>query len=330
MERTFKPPDRCCIAALAIAFFVVPSGARGAPSGPGVQDGNASSGETMSSTKAPVRIAYLHHSTGEAIWNGGVPEFITAWNTAHGTDYRITQATYPATDGGYGRLIRLVGPRIGYRLAHLLGPYYPWANYPYDYWNLWVAHTGASRDRGELNLDDLVKDHDVIVFKHCFPVSRVLPDAGPGNVASAEKTLANYKVQYEALRARLHQFPTKRFIVWTGAALLQDQTSPEEAERARQFFDWVKETWDEKGDNIFVWDFHALETEGGLYMKTTYADPAEGDSHPGSQFSRMVAPFIGQRIVDVIEGRGDKASITGRPAAAQAKDGAGASRVTAR
>ena len=40
-------------------------------------------------------------------------------------------------------------------LIRRLARTYPWANYPYDYWNLWVKHTGSSRDRGELNLDDL-------------------------------------------------------------------------------------------------------------------------------------------------------------------------------
>lgn len=99
-----------------------------------------------------VRIAYLHHSTGGNIWAGGVPQFFTSYNTAHGTNYQITSITYPATGGGY-----------------------PWANYPYDYWNLWVNHTGTSQDRGELNLDQLAADYDVIMFKHCFPVQSQYP-----------------------------------------------------------------------------------------------------------------------------------------------------------
>ena len=70
---------------------------------------------------------------------------------------------------------------------------YPWANYPYDYWNLWVNHTGSSQDRGEPNLDQLTASYDVIVFKHCFPVSGIGPDSdcSPASVASQTKTIAN-------------------------------------------------------------------------------------------------------------------------------------------
>ena len=272
----------------------------------------------MSSMTGTVRIAYLHHSTGEIVWagglhprlhrlwtryvpdfakswarpawSGGVPDFIRQWNAANGTDYRVTEFTYPATTAGY-----------------------PWANYPYDYWNLWIGHQGADRDRGELNLDDLVRDYDVIVFKHCFPVSGIEADEGSPSVSSDRKTIANYQLQYESLKQRLHQFPSKRFIVWTGPVLPQQSTDAGKARRARAFFDWVKNTWDEKGDNIFVWDYHALAADRDGFLDPGRAR-APGDSHPGRAFARSVAPLLARRIVDVIEGRGDSASLTGAPA----------------
>jgi hypothetical protein len=236
-----------------------------------------------------VRIAYLHHSTGENVWRGGVPEFIRAWNEAHGTDYRISELTYPETLGGY-----------------------PWENYPYDYWSLWVDHTGTSQDRGERNLDQLAAGYDVIVFKHCFPVSDIGPDADsdPPSVSSSDKTAANYTLQYEALKDRLHTFGETRFIAWTGAAETKQTTNPAAAARARDFFAWVRDAWDEPGDNIFVWDFRTLETGDGRYIEPDKAS-APDDPHPNEAFSRSVAPLIGQRIVDVIEGRGDSGSVTG-------------------
>jgi hypothetical protein len=278
----------------------------------------SSSGGDMKAMTGPVRIAYLHHSTGEIVWGGGVhrrvyrlwdrhvpdavkrlvpgswpggvPDHIRRWNAEHGTDYRVSELTYPATTGGY-----------------------PWANYPYDYWNLWVAHAGASRDRGELNLDDLVKDHDVIVFKHCFPVSRIVEDDGNPSVSSSVKTLANYKLQYEALKGRMRQFPDKRFVLWTGAALVRaGGTNPEQARRARQFANWVKGSWDEQGDNIFVWDFYELEADSEGFLAQANAQ-APNNSHPSGEFGAKVAPLIARRIVDVIEGRGDSASIAGAP-----------------
>ena len=264
-----------------------------------------------------VRIAYLHHSTGEIVWaagshrrvyalwdalpeaakrlgdrvwSGGVPDFVRRWNAAHATDYRITAITYPATAGGY-----------------------PWANYPYDYWNLWVRHSGASRDRGELTLEELVQAYDVVVFKHCFSVSRIREEAGPASAASDAKTLGNYKLQYEALKARLHQFPGTRFVLWTGPALDRGSTDPAQARRARAFFDWVRETWDEKGDNIFLWDFWALSADDDG-MLAPGRSVAPGNSHPSAPFARSVAPLLARRIVDVVEGRGDSAPITGAAA----------------
>ncbi len=96
--------------------------------------------------------------------------------------------------------------------------------------------------------------------------------------------------------------------MWTGAALIETETSPEQAERAKRFFDWVKSTWDEPGDNIYVFDFFALETDGGRYFLSKYS---AGDSHPNETFAARVAPLFCQRLVDVIGGKGDTASITG-------------------
>jgi len=106
----------------------------------------------------------------------------------------------------------------------------------------------------------------------------------------------------------MRECPKVRCIAWTGAALLKSETDEDAARRARDFFQWVRTAWDEKGDNIFLWDFRALETEGGLYLKTAYV---AGDSHPNEAFSRKVAPLFCRRIADVIQGRGDTANITG-------------------
>jgi hypothetical protein len=268
----------------------------------------ASKEHAMSNSPNTTRIAFLHHSTGEIIWKGGVPQFIQSWNTAHATNYEITELAYPNTAGGHTWLRKHLPARI---FNKLIKDHYPWDNQPYDYWNLWVAHTGENRDRFEMNLDDLARTYDVIVFKHCYPLSHVAPDDGSPSVSSPKQTLANYKLQYEALKLRMHQFPKTRFIVWTGPALTQGVTNPEEAERARQFSTWVKETWDEKGDNIFVWDFRGLETEGDLFLKPEYALGPK-NPYPTKELAARIAPLMGQRIVDVIEGRGDCSSLTGR------------------
>jgi hypothetical protein len=223
------------------------------------------------------RVVFLHHSTGSAIWEGGVPGWFTAYNTAHGTTYQITELAYP-------------------------GAPYPWDNYPYDYWNIWVNHAGTAPYQGNATLELLTPQYEVIAFKHCFPVSGIAADAGTPDVTSSEKTVGNYKAQYAALKTKLRSFPANRFIVWTGAALLQVNNTPEQAARAKEFFDWVRTVWDEPGDNIYVWDFFDLETGGGIYM---LPENGGSDSHPNPTFAAEAAPLFGQRVVDVIAGKGD-------------------------
>ena len=234
-------------------------------------------------TGEDANIVFLHHSTGAVIWDGGVPEWIEDYNSENNTDYAITEQDFPTDQ-------------------------YTWENFPYDYWNIWVDYAGEKSYRGQPTLEMLSEDYDVIVMKHCFPVSQIEFDYGEANVNSSDKTLENYKLQYEALKTKMREFADTKFIVWTGAALLKSETDTEAAGRAQEFFDWVKNTWDEPNDDIFVWDFYELETEGGLYLKNANA---EGDSHPNAKFAKKVAPYFGQRIVDVIEGRGDESSITG-------------------
>jgi hypothetical protein len=235
-----------------------------------------------------VRVLLLHHSTGGVIWGGGVPEWFAQYNAAHGTDYQVTEQIFPK-DAPYG-----------------------WQNYPYDYWNIWVDHAGDSLYMEEPTLERLTSQYDLIVWKHCYPVSNVEEDTGKPDVRSPEKRTENYALQYEALKAKMRQFPKTRFIVWTGAALVQSSTTEENARRAGAFFAWVRNTWDEPGDNIFVWDLHTLQTGGGLYLNPGNA-AAPDDSHPSEAFARQAAPLFCQRIADVIEGRGDKSSLTGEP-----------------
>jgi len=224
------------------------------------------------------RIILLHHSTGGCVWRGGVPEWFAQYNADNGTNYQISETTLPKKEP------------------------YGWKNYPYDYWNLWVAHAGDQSLMQEPTLEMLTRDYDVISFKHCFPVSKILPDTGSGDVADETKRLENYKLQYEALKAKLHEFPDTRFVVWTAAALVEGVTNRDEGHRTRQFVDWVKNEWNQPGDNIFVWDFYELETEGGLFLKPEYA-AGEQDSHPAEPFCRRAAVSFCETVVATIQTR---------------------------
>ena len=237
-------------------------------------------GDGGNDAEEAVNIIFLHHSTGNVVWKAGVKKWIKKYNKKNGADYRITERSFPA-ESPYG-----------------------WNNYPYDYWNIWVNNAGEDEYQKEPTLEILTGDYDLIVFKHCFPVSDIKEDTGRPDVGSKEKRIENYVLQYNALKQKMYEFPSRSFLVWTGAALVRQATDEESAARAKQFFDWVKNEWDEPGDNIFLWDFYGLETEGGLYLKDEYAEGPK-NSHPNKKFAKTAAPLFCRRMIDVLEGRGD-------------------------
>mgnify|MGYP001094587213 CR=1 FL=1 len=232
-------------------------------------------------------ILFLHHSTGKNIWDCGVKGWYVEYNNKNNTNYSIQEQSFPKRD------------------------LYGWNNYPYDYWNIWVNHAGEEPYKNEPTLEMITQHYDIVIFKHCFPVSSIEPESGEPQVDSNKKTVGNYKLQYAALKEKMKEFPETKFIIWTGAVQVESKLTEEQGSRTKEFFDWVRETWDENGDNIYLWDFYELETEGGLYLKQEYAESAT-NSHPNKEFSKDVAPLLCQRTVDVIEGRGDTGNITGR------------------
>lgn len=236
------------------------------------------------------KIIFLHHSTGGAIWNGDVNRYIRKltgknavstyiknYNRKNKTNYSIFEQSFP-------------NPEL-----------HGWGNFPYDYYNIWVKNAGEKPFEGEPTLEILTKQYDIIIFKHCYPVSNIMEDTGKPDINSDEKRLENYKLQYLALKKKIHEFPENKFIVWTPAAKVKNGITPDEAKRTNEFYKWVINEWDEKEDNIYIWDFYKYETDGGLYLKDEYS-VSPNDSHPNRQFSGRIAPLFSQYIIDVAEG----------------------------
>jgi hypothetical protein len=245
-----------------------------------------------------VNILFLHHSTGEQIIRGGISRYkykltkkgnIHKWfkiyNKKNNTNYIFKSQIFPKHEP------------------------YGWNNYPYDYYNIWVKNSGSEAYMKEPTLEILTKKYDLIIFKHCFPVSEINDIDNP-SIESQEKSIENYKLQYQALKEKMHEFKNTKFLIWTGPALVENATNAHQAKQAKIFFKWVTEEWDQKGDNIYIWDFYSLETDGGLYLKYENAK-CMTDSHVSSNFARKVYPLFCKRIVDVIEGKGDERNTKG-------------------
>ena len=258
-----------------------------------------------------MNIIFLHHSTGRAIWNGTKPslagkairrinsklgEIIGAkahlpflfdkYNKEHKKNYHIQEMEFPK-----------IAP-------------YGWKNYPYDYYNIWVKNAGEESYMEEPTLEILTKEYQVIIFKHCYPVSNIQIDNDSADIDSDLKTLSNYKLQYLALRNKLLEYPETKFILFTGAVQVKTQLTEAEAKRANEFYCWVRDEWDLPGDNIFLWDLFSLQTEGGLYFKDVYS-VSPNDSHPSSDFAGKAVKLLFNRIIDVIEKDGSQTELTG-------------------
>jgi hypothetical protein len=258
---------------------------------------NCSNSNISMPSEDPYKIIFLHHSTGEIIWKGSssgnifkksnaVADWFARYNSEKQTNYFITEQAFPK-EKPYG-----------------------WANYPYDYYTIWVKNAGENPYMEEPTLEMLTKEYKLIIFKHCFPVGYIEENAGNSDIGSKTKSLEVYKLQYTALKEKLKQFPDTKFILWTAPALARTKTTPEYAGRTKQFVDWVIKEWDGPNDNIFLWNFYDLETKGGLYLTDENARNPN-DSHPCERFASNAATLFCQRIIDIIETNGQKTTLTG-------------------
>lgn len=175
----------------------------------------------------------------------------------------------------------------------------------------------------------------IVMFKSCFPTSSV-DSAGsePGDPFSDWQTTANYKsvyrkyndpngvytrngVSYKPLERIFAENPNTFFIAVTAPPLNfgpSDSTSDADAQRARDFNNWLKNDWLSSYNaanpglkNVAVYDwFDALaypanHAQHPNRLKQEYGGNA-GDSHPNSKanqetsaaFSAFLDPFITQ------------------------------------
>lgn len=236
------------------------------------------------------KVHFLHHSTGRNLWlEGKVAEYIQNYNNKNGTNYLVTEYSYPNTP-------------------------YPWDNYPYDYWNLWINKTCSNSNLNIECIDQLTSKYNVIIFKHCFPGAQILEDVSNPKVSSDVKALNIYKLQYRALRDMMDSYPANKFIIWTLAPLHRLATNPANAARAKEFTEWVKNQWltedGKKHPNIYIFDFFGYAAESntnppnGLVncLKYEYErDHSSSDSHPNKLANETIGPFFAEFIIETLK-----------------------------
>jgi hypothetical protein len=258
-----------------------------------------------------MNIIFLHHSTGEVIWNGTSSSLIT--KVAGRVSSRLAEILSPKAC--LPLLFKEYNEKSNknYIIKEMIFPKatpYGWNNFPYDYYNIWVKNAGEEPFMEEPTLEMLTKEYQVIIFKHCFPVCNIHADQDSADINSDMKTISNYKLQYSALREKLLEFPDTKFILFTGAAQIKSNITEDKAIRAREFFIWVTNEWDVPHDNIYIWDFYRIQTEGGLYFRDELA-ASPSDSHPNEEFAQKTVILLFNRIIDVVENNGKGTLCTG-------------------
>jgi hypothetical protein len=164
--------------------------------------------------------------------------------------------------------------------------------------------------------------YDVIVFKSCFPASRIASDA----------QLEQYKQHYLAIRSEADQYPDHVFVALGMPPLDPWSTNPRDAARARAFTDWLNSPEFLAGhENLFAVDLFALLAEndpskrdynmlradyrpndGGAVPKPKMMVKGavnsallfvgserrlgEGDPHPNLRANQAIAPVLAQAI----------------------------------
>ncbi len=254
---------------LALLLAVVPTASRGAD--PPID---------TSPPASPVKLVFVHHSTGEnwlADYGGGLGLALrdAGWfvsDTNYGWGPTDPDAEGPIGDhtdiGSWWRWF--VGPRRDTYVTALLAESGQHSEY-----------ARRSNDPGGTNR--------VVMFKSCFPNSQLggspadpIPpiDANPlrGEGSGSEyHTVANAKGIYVALRDMFATRPDVLFVVVTAPPLVSGETDVTAAANARAFNDWLVKEWltGYAGRNVLVFDFFNVLTSNGGSTRTN--DPGVND-----------------------------------------------------
>jgi len=142
-----------------------------------------------------------------------------------------------------------------------------------------------------LNTFSGLLQHEVIVFKSCYPVSDI----------TSEAKLDEYKAYYREMREVMEKYPDKIFIIVTPPPLNPAETNSEIAARARRFTDWlVSDEYLAGRLNVFAFNFfdHLVENDPtSPELNMLRAEYRQGtDSHPNLEANQTIGP----RFVDFV------------------------------
>ncbi|MBI5566691.1 MAG: hypothetical protein HY870_17455 [Chloroflexi bacterium] len=222
-------------------------------------------------------VVWLHHSVGNnLIEQGGVRELFTS-------------AGYQFWDQGYNwqQLRDPSGRTTGYAYS------VPDDNTDPD----GLARVFTQPAYGlPLNTLSGLLQHEVILYKSCFPASEIGTDAD----------LDKSKAYYRQMLGTIDQHPDKLFILLTQPPLIPRETDPVEAARARALTNWLMSDEFKQGRvNLVTYDLFDQLAEGDAtapdYNMLRAAYRTDVDSHPTEAANQAIAPQLVQFVTQSVE-----------------------------
>lgn len=223
----------------------------------------------------PVKLIFIHHSTGEYWLRDSWGELGLA----------LRDNSYFVSDTNYGWGPDAIGDTTD------IGHWWTWFSGPNR--DTYMAAVYDESDQHSLGYSRLEQDpggeNRIIMFKSCYPNSDMEGDPGEPIPPIDENplrgqpfntpyfTISNSKGIYIELLNYFAQRPDKLFVVITAPPLRAGDTIPDFAANARAFNNWLVEEWllDYSLDNVFVFDFYNVLTSNG--GATRIDDPDTND-----------------------------------------------------
>jgi hypothetical protein len=203
----------------------------------------------------PLSMVWLHHSTGDRLLRGGLLDAIRGDGVAF-------------HDINYGEAVV-----DGY----VIGDHTDVDDWPKTFNTPKLLDTVK---HWELNGDK--RNHDIVMFKSCYPNSNI----------KTEAQLQEYKQYFSSLLPTFQSNPEVLFIAMSTPPLVKRNTTPEAADRARQWSRWLTTEYAAGVKNVKVFDlFEALAIAEGKPDENTLVPQfasGRGDSHPSPDGARAV------------------------------------------
>jgi len=221
------------------------------------------SSSVLAQDERPICIIFLHHSCGHNLIDGG--------NVREG----LSNLGYEFFDHGYnGDGLRLADGSFSGESFNV-----PDDNTDPD--GLAVIFSQPLHDPPDNTFSHLMA-YDVIAFKSCFPVSNIADD----------EQLAAYQSYYLSIRDKTDLYPQKLFVIVTQPPQVPNNTTADEARRARQFTEWLgSDVYLEGHPNLVTFDFFdLLAGEDNTLQPAHRAD--EWDAHPNDLANQEIGPIF--------------------------------------